>query len=85
MSDELAELRQQVAALTRTVEQLQGRVDALTAEVELDEETLMAISAAVAAFLGNRAKVRQVRFHTGRAWAQAGRATNQRRTVAHVR
>lgn len=85
MSDELVELRAQVAALTSLVTDLQGQVRSLKEEVELDEETLMAISAAVSAFLGNRAKVRQIRFHAGRAWAQAGRSSVQRRSVPHVR
>jgi methylmalonyl-CoA carboxyltransferase large subunit len=37
------------------------------------EEEMVAISAAVAAFLGVRARIRQVRVVQSSAWAQVGR------------
>lgn len=40
---------------------------------EVREEILLAISAAVAAFLGERAHVRQVRLIRSAAWSQQGR------------
>lgn len=43
----------------------------------LDEELVLAIGAAVAAFLGVRAHVRQIRLVGSAAWAQQGRATIQ--------
>jgi len=46
-------------------------------EPEMSEEVLLAISAAVAAFLGKRAHVRQVRLVSSMAWAQHGRASIQ--------
>ena len=43
----------------------------------ISEEILMVISAAVAAFLGERAHVKQVRLIRSPAWAQQGRVTIQ--------
>jgi len=43
----------------------------------LDEETLMVISAAIAAFLGKRAHIRQIQLLGHAAWAQQGRVTIQ--------
>lgn len=42
---------------------------------EVTEEILMVISAAVAAFLGKRAHVRQIRFLGSNAWAEQGRVS----------
>ena len=43
----------------------------------LSDDTLAVISAAVAAFLGKRAHVRQVRLISSSAWAQQGRVSVQ--------
>ena len=43
----------------------------------IPEEILLVISAAVAAFLGERAHVKQVRLIRSPAWAQQGRVTIQ--------
>jgi methylmalonyl-CoA carboxyltransferase 12S subunit len=40
----------------------------------ISEEVLLAISAAIAAFLGKRAHIRQIRLVGSGAWAQQGRA-----------
>lgn len=42
---------------------------------EATEEDLLVIAAAVAAYLGVRARIRQVRLIQSTAWAQVGRAT----------
>jgi hypothetical protein len=42
---------------------------------EVTDEILMVISAAVAAFLGKRAHVRQIRFVGSPAWAEQGRVS----------
>ena len=42
---------------------------------EVTEEILMVIAATVAAFLGERAHVRQVRLVASEAWAQQGRVS----------
>jgi methylmalonyl-CoA carboxyltransferase large subunit len=44
---------------------------------EITEEELTAIAAAVAAYLGVRAHIRQVRLVSSRAWAQEGRVSIQ--------
>jgi methylmalonyl-CoA carboxyltransferase large subunit len=52
--------------------------DAKAVEEEgISEEVVIAISAAVAAFLGVRARVRQIRLITSPAWAQQGRVSIQ--------
>jgi methylmalonyl-CoA carboxyltransferase large subunit len=45
------------------------------AATEATEEDLLVIAAAVAAFLGVRARIRHVRLLQSSAWAQVGRAT----------
>ncbi len=49
---------------------------------KISEELLMAISAAVAAYLGKRAHIRQVRLIGSTAWAQQGRVSASRRRTA---
>ena len=73
-----------VAELLELVRSLAGRVEQLEAAVaredplgEVPEDVVVAISAAVAAFLGHRAKVKQVHYRTGAAYAQQGRAVVQ--------
>ena len=44
------------------------------AEEGVSEETVLAISAAVAAYLGERVHIRQIRLISSSAWAQVGRA-----------
>ena len=43
----------------------------------LDEELVLVISAAIAAFLGKKAHIRQIRLIGSGAWAQQGRVTIQ--------
>jgi methylmalonyl-CoA carboxyltransferase 12S subunit len=43
----------------------------------LSEELVLVISAAIAAFLGKKAHIRQIRLLGSAAWAQQGRATIQ--------
>ena len=47
------------------------------AEEGIPEETLLAISAAIAAYLGERVHIRQIRLISSPAWAQVGRASIQ--------
>jgi methylmalonyl-CoA carboxyltransferase large subunit len=44
---------------------------------ELSEELVLTISAAIAAFLGKRAHIRQIRLLGSQAWAQQGRVSIQ--------
>ncbi|MGE3779301.1 MAG: hypothetical protein AB7F89_19090, partial [Pirellulaceae bacterium] len=43
----------------------------------VSEEIVLVLTAAIAAFLGVRPHIRQIRMVGGGAWAQHGRATNQ--------
>jgi methylmalonyl-CoA carboxyltransferase 12S subunit len=44
---------------------------------DLTEEELLAISAAIAAYMGVRVHIRQIRLLSSRTWAQQGRASIQ--------
>lgn len=80
-----------VAELLDAVRSLSERVAHLEAELEqrrqdnpgVPEDVAIAISAAVAAFLGHRAKIKQMHYRTGQAWAQQGRAVVQGRHNIH--
>ncbi|MDP2772131.1 MAG: hypothetical protein Q8O61_01140 [Nocardioides sp.] len=82
---------QTVAELLEAVRSLSERVSHLEAELEqrrqehpgVPDEVALAISAAVAAFLGHRAKIKQMHYRTGQAWAQQGRVVVQGRHNIH--
>jgi methylmalonyl-CoA carboxyltransferase large subunit len=69
----LAQLREEIDALKRRLNALEGSAVRTAAPAAPSEEDLLAISAAVAAFLGVRARIRQVRLLQSSAWAQVGR------------
>ncbi|XVX20762.1 hypothetical protein ACQP1U_02430 [Actinomycetota bacterium] len=76
--------------LLAAVQSLVARIDSLEKElhevrnsVPIPEETVLAISAAVAAYLGHKAKLKQIHYRTGAAWAQQGRVAVQGRNVVH--
>jgi methylmalonyl-CoA carboxyltransferase large subunit len=83
------------AELAATMRALEDRVLALEAELAalrermseppVPDDVVVAVSAAVAAFLGHRAKVKQVHYRTGQAWAQQGRAVVQGHHNIHDR
>jgi methylmalonyl-CoA carboxyltransferase large subunit len=71
-----------VAELKALVVELAARVQKLEEEAaqrhpEVSESVLLAISAACAAYLGERAKVKQVHLRRGGTWATQGLATVQ--------
>jgi len=75
----LKELQAQIAEMSRQIEALQrqnGGNGAAPPE-EITEEELLAISAAIGAFLGVRAHIRQIRLVSTSAWAQQGRVSIQ--------
>jgi methylmalonyl-CoA carboxyltransferase 12S subunit len=83
-----AELAATLRALVERVERLEAELDALrgaSVAPEVPEDVVIAVSAAVAAFLGHRAKVKQVHYRTGQAWAQQGRAVVQGHHNIHDR
>lgn len=79
----IEELRAEVRGLAARVAELEARqaqtgapppAAAPPAPAEtVSEEEMLAISAAIAAFLGVRAKIRQVRLVHSATWAQVGR------------
>ncbi len=67
-------VREELNALKLHVNALeQSAAKAAAAPAPVTEEDMIAISAAVAAFLGVRARIRQVRLVHSSAWAQVGR------------
>lgn len=68
----IAQLREELSTLKTRVSALE-RQAAKAASAAPSEEEMLAISAAVAAFLGVRARIRQVRLVHSSAWAQVGR------------
>ncbi len=76
----LESLRQEVARLGERVAALEAR-SATPAQTmpteELSEELLLVLSAAIAAYLGKKAPIRQIRLLRSDAWAQQGRTTIQ--------
>jgi methylmalonyl-CoA carboxyltransferase large subunit len=64
----VTDLEAQIAELTRRLRELEGGIS---------EDEVLAISAAVAAYLGVRAHIRQIRLVSGGAWAQQGRVSIQ--------
>jgi methylmalonyl-CoA carboxyltransferase large subunit len=68
----IAEMRAELQALRLRVGELE-RGAARATVPPLSEEDMLAIAAAVAAFLGVRARIRQVRLVHSSAWAQVGR------------
>lgn len=68
----ITQLREELTALKRRIGDLE-RQAAKAAAAAPSEEEMLAISAAVAAFLGVRARIRQVRLVHSSAWAQVGR------------
>lgn len=84
--DELAQLRATVESLAAQVERLSGELAELRASpprAGVPPDVVVAISAAVAAYLGKRAKVKQVHYRTGAAWAQQGRVAVQGHEIPH--
>ncbi len=86
MSDPtLADVLAAVQALAERVDALEAEIAAVRADMppkEVPEDVVIAISAAVAAFLGHRARLTQVRYRTGGdAWTQQGRAAVQDRKI----
>jgi len=87
----IAELRDQIASLSLRVATLEQPAAAAppagpTSQPSpapqpqpepLTEETVLAIAAAIAAFLGKRARIRQIRLVGSTPWAQQGRVSIQ--------
>src|SRR5579862_5529282 len=85
ISELIEGLRRQVESLTDKVARLEPPAaaakpepPAVVATAEgITEEEILAISAAVAAYLGFRGHIRQIRLVSSRSWAQEGRVSIQ--------
>jgi len=74
-NDTVAELKTLVAELLARVQTLEELV--AKQHPQVDEDLLLAISAACAAFLGKRATIKQVHLRRGATWASQARAAAQ--------
>lgn len=77
--NEIVRLRQQVdtlgerlAAMEARLVEMQTLADYYRESQKVDEETMMVISAAVAAVLGHKAKVKQIQLASSVGWTRAG-------------
>jgi methylmalonyl-CoA carboxyltransferase large subunit len=81
VADALEVLRREVARLNERVAALEAGAATppapAAADEGLSEELVLVIGAAVAAFLGKKAPIRQIRLIGSAAWAQQGRVTIQ--------
>ncbi len=77
------DLQAQVAQLTKRLAKLEAQMAAL--QPEIPEEHLVVIAAAVAGYLGHRAKIRQVRFAPTRNWMTATRTRQQQHHPLYLR
>ena len=77
--DAIEKLRENVSGLSERVGMLEANASAATpAESEdMSEELVMTISAAIAAYLGVKPQIRQIRLLGNASWARRGRATIQ--------
>lgn len=92
---EIKELRQLVAELTNRLDATSSSLQEATArlnqaereladlrkrvDADIPEDTVIAISAAVSAYLGNRGKVKAIRYNRHKTWAAQGRQVQQQR------
>ena len=87
LSEQIEALQRHIEALTARLAQIEGTgpqpapappaplaTPVQPAEEAITEELLLTIAAAVSAYLGKRAPIRQVRLVSSHTWAQQGRA-----------
>ena len=73
--EDLAQMRSEIRALAHRVELLEGEMRQLRQPIP--EDDLFVLAAAVAAYLGKRAPIRQVRLLGTTTWSQQGRVSIQ--------
>ena len=81
MENNTAQLEALVAELTERLSALEGEVATLKANQQIPDDVMVAISAAVAAYLGHKATVKAVRLKTGRNWSTESRGRVHNRSV----
>jgi methylmalonyl-CoA carboxyltransferase large subunit len=82
LSSEIAQLKQMLEAITLRLASMEGAATQAAPappppEAGISEETLLAIAAAVAAYLGHKPKIKQIRLVRTANWAQEGRVSIQ--------
>ncbi len=87
MADTNAELLELVKSLTERVDSLETEIKSIRmlTNDEVSEDVMVAIAAAVAAYLGHRARKRQAAFNRGSAWQIAARRSQQNHAPIHLR
>lgn len=88
MSDQTnQDLLELVTALSKRVDELEGEIKGikLLNAQNVPEETMVAIAAAVAAYLGHRAKRRQAHFTSSGNWLTTTRRSQHVHTPLHLR
>ena len=87
MTDTSAELLEAVKALTDRVASLETEIKSikLLNAQNIPEETMVAIAAGVAAYLGHRAKRRVAHFTTSRTWLSTTRDSQHSHAPLHLR
>lgn len=86
MSDvSVKELQEQVLTLTERLASVEAQLAALNSDKKIPEDHLVMIGAAIAAYMGHKAKVRAVRFRHQESWAAAARGRVHNRSVPHIR
>ncbi|MBW3086578.1 hypothetical protein KEM60_02806 [Austwickia sp. TVS 96-490-7B] len=75
--EHIAELVEAVKTLSARVETLENRLEQFHPTGKVPDDVLLAISAACAAYLGHRAKVKQVHLRRHTTWAKQGRSDVQ--------
>lgn len=87
--DAVNSLRREVGQLANRVAQLEAAITEKPAldsnPVGLNEELVVTIGAAVAAYLGKKAHIRQIRLEGGTTWVKWGRTTIQASHILAVR
>ena len=73
--DDLAQMRAEIRALGHRVELLENELAGLRQPIP--EDDLFVLAAAVAAYLGKRAPIRQIRLLGTTTWSQQGRVSIQ--------
>lgn len=87
MTDTNAELLELVKSLSERVDSLESEIKSIRmlTNDEVSEDVMVAIAAAVAAFLGHRARKRQANFSRSNAWATATRRSQLNHAPIHLR
>ncbi|AKK05188.1 MAG: hypothetical protein Q4D85_11410 [Corynebacterium sp.] len=77
------ELAQLVAQLSQRLDKAEAELIELRkrSDASIPEDVVVAISAAVSAFLGNKGRVKAVRYSRHRTWAAQGRQNVQQRML----